>query len=203
MATSPCLSGSARDRAEAIVGRCGGGRERKDSWMVCCPAHEDHTPSLSVTSTEDRVLLKCFAGCDTAVIVAAIAISMQDLFVDDDWQPTHKPKPPKRTLPPTGKADPVALAFAVDLVIDDVEMLTVEGLVQTLKQAATDPLQWLWLERAFVKAGMTPLVVWEVLFPGTECPYATPAKRLRRATPDMVTVQGRVIPAIQLGEGAR
>jgi hypothetical protein len=167
--------------------------------MVCCPAHDDTTPSLSITATEERVLLKCFAGCETTAIVAAIAISMQDLFIDDAWQPTAKPKKPKRTLPPTGTADPVALAFAVDLVIDDVEMLTVEGLVTVLKQAASDPLQWLWLERAFAKAGMTPVVVWEVLFPGTECPYATLRKRQKPPIPDMVTMQGRPMPSIQLG----
>jgi hypothetical protein len=59
-------------------------------------------------------------------------------------------------------------------VIDDVGMLELDGLVEVLRQAATDPLQWLWLERHFHRHGMTPAVVWQVLYPGTACPYAPP-----------------------------
>lgn len=33
-------------------------------WMACCPCHDDHNPSLSVTSKDGKLLVKCFAGCD-------------------------------------------------------------------------------------------------------------------------------------------
>ena len=86
MAHTSNLSGTARDRALAIVGRCGGGRERKDGWVVCCPAHEDRHPSLTITAKGEKVLLRCWAGCDTAAIVDAIGLCMSDLFeqADDD-----------------------------------------------------------------------------------------------------------------------
>ena len=49
--------------------------------MVQCPSHEDKTASLGVTEGADgRVLLKCFAGCPTDAIVAAMGLSLSDLF---------------------------------------------------------------------------------------------------------------------------
>jgi transposase len=31
--------------------------------MCCCPAHDDRTPSLSVTLGRKAILFHCFAGC--------------------------------------------------------------------------------------------------------------------------------------------
>lgn len=47
-----------------------------------CPAHDDKTPSLSVTPTEDRVLIKCQAGCDLSAVLGALGLSERDLFND-------------------------------------------------------------------------------------------------------------------------
>ena len=38
-----------------------------------CPAHEDRSPSLSVTPGKDVVLFHCFAGCNQAEIMAALS----------------------------------------------------------------------------------------------------------------------------------
>jgi hypothetical protein len=52
-----------------------------NGWQAKCPAHEDHQPSLSIHEGADgRVLLKCFAGCATVNIVAAVGLTMRDLF---------------------------------------------------------------------------------------------------------------------------
>ncbi|MGO4609546.1 hypothetical protein AB4142_24690 [Variovorax sp. 2RAF20] len=46
-----------------------------------CPAHEDGSPSLSIKEGEDgRVLLNCFAGCPPQEVVAALGLTMADLF---------------------------------------------------------------------------------------------------------------------------
>lgn len=203
MAHTSNLSGTAHDRALAIVGRCGGGRERKDGWMVCCPVHEDRHPSLAITAKGEKVLLRCWAGCPTTAIVEAIGLCMSDLFehVCTDRLAALKPTPCPRRKAPEGIADPFVLEWAVDLVIDDVEMLTVEGLVAVLRQAASHPLQWLWLERAFQQAGMTPTIVWQVLFPTTECLYTTKPAAQWKAGPPTVTLQGCPLPRVQLGEG--
>jgi replicative DNA helicase len=53
-------------------------------FMVCCPAHEDSTASLSVTQgTDGRILLHDHAGCTTDAIVAAMNLTLADLFADD------------------------------------------------------------------------------------------------------------------------
>lgn len=45
-----------------------------------CPSHSDVKPSLVVTRLEDKVLLKCFAGCSAKRIAEALGLRMSDLF---------------------------------------------------------------------------------------------------------------------------
>lgn len=46
-----------------------------------CPAHEDNKQSLSVKlSDSDKVLVHCFAGCETEDILAKLGMEMADLF---------------------------------------------------------------------------------------------------------------------------
>jgi hypothetical protein len=48
--------------------------------MARCPAHEDRTPSLSVTvGDRGSVLLHCFAGCPVDRVLAAMGLTMRDL----------------------------------------------------------------------------------------------------------------------------
>lgn len=37
----------------------------ENQYMAICPAHDDHSPSLSIGLSKDRkqILLNCFAGC--------------------------------------------------------------------------------------------------------------------------------------------
>jgi hypothetical protein len=48
--------------------------------MARCPAHQDKSPSLAVNEAEDRVLIHCFAGCETTDVTAAIGLNVADLF---------------------------------------------------------------------------------------------------------------------------
>ncbi len=60
-------------------------RRNGSGWMARCPAHEDAKASLSIGAGDDgRVLLKCFAGCTTEAIVAAIGLTMADLFPEGE-----------------------------------------------------------------------------------------------------------------------
>lgn len=53
-----------------------------------CPAHEDQTPSLSVTGIEGQTLIYCHAGCQPVDVLAALGLSMRDLY--------DEPKPRRR-----------------------------------------------------------------------------------------------------------
>ena len=61
-----------RFSAEAIASALDG-RPSGEGWVACCPAHDDTTPSLSINETSGgKVLLKCFAGCLQAAVIAAL-----------------------------------------------------------------------------------------------------------------------------------
>src|SRR5207247_4574987 len=47
-----------------------------------CPAHDDHSPSLSIRQADDRVLLRCWAGCRVENICTALGIALADLYDD-------------------------------------------------------------------------------------------------------------------------
>jgi hypothetical protein len=54
---------------------------RGRGFVAKCPAHVDQVPSLSISEGRDgRVLVYCFAGCDTAAVLSAIGLSFPDLF---------------------------------------------------------------------------------------------------------------------------
>ena len=48
-------------------------RRSGEGWMACCPAHDDHNPSLSITDREgDGVLVHCHAGCEQTAVINAL-----------------------------------------------------------------------------------------------------------------------------------
>lgn len=56
-------------------------------WIACCPAHDDRTPSLSISVTPDQiVLLKCWAGCSVEEILGAIGLNLHSLFPGNKQQ---------------------------------------------------------------------------------------------------------------------
>jgi len=61
------------DRFQNVVGNNG-------KWVALCPAHKDRSPSLAINETDDRLLLHCFAGCETRHVAAAVGLDMSDLF---------------------------------------------------------------------------------------------------------------------------
>ena len=53
-----------------------------DQWSAHCPAHEDRKPSLGLRQVEGKALLLCRAGCDNRDIMAALGLTVTDLFDD-------------------------------------------------------------------------------------------------------------------------
>ncbi|MEO8648537.1 MAG: CHC2 zinc finger domain-containing protein, partial [Acidobacteriota bacterium] len=57
-------------------------------FNALCPAHEDKSPSLSISEgSGGKILLKCFTGCSTDSILNAIGLEMRDLFPDGPFTP--------------------------------------------------------------------------------------------------------------------
>ncbi len=48
--------------------------------MALCPNHNDKEASLSITDTGDKILMHCFAGCDTSSILNSVGLTEKDLF---------------------------------------------------------------------------------------------------------------------------
>ena len=66
---------------DSVLVRLEGTQSVGDGFKARCPAHDDREPSLSVRKADDgKVLLQCFAGCETPDVVAAIGLAMRDLF---------------------------------------------------------------------------------------------------------------------------
>ena len=54
-----------------------------NGYKAKCPCHDDANASLSISEGDGgRILVKCFAGCDTAAVLEAKGLKMQDLFND-------------------------------------------------------------------------------------------------------------------------
>ncbi|WP_067112289.1 DUF7146 domain-containing protein [Sphingopyxis granuli] len=63
------------------------GTWRRGKGMCCCPAHDDRTPSLSVTLGRKAILFHCFAGCPNEDVIAALdrqGVRSRDLFNGSD-----------------------------------------------------------------------------------------------------------------------
>ncbi len=59
--------------AETIAKALGGHRAGA-TWMARCPAHDDSSPSLSISAGKDsKVLVRCHAGCNQREVIAALA----------------------------------------------------------------------------------------------------------------------------------
>ena len=67
---------------DVLLSRLNGVRENgADKYMARCPAHEDRSPSLAVKECDDgRVLIHCFAGCETQDVLDAVGLTFGDLM---------------------------------------------------------------------------------------------------------------------------
>lgn len=73
-------------------------RTGKETWLACCPGHEDKTPSMTVRELADgRVLVHCFGGCDVEQILSGAGLTFDALFPEkqkaDSLPPVRRPFP--------------------------------------------------------------------------------------------------------------
>lgn len=86
------------------------------SWMACCPAHEDKSPSLTIRDCDDgRVLFHCHANCSPRDVLLAVGLDFDSVFppkpLADRVAPLRRPFP---------AADVLEAVFADALVVQQV-----------------------------------------------------------------------------------
>jgi putative DNA primase/helicase len=73
---------SAAAIAEALAG-CPVKRLKGGNYLVCCPAHDDTSPSLSLRDGDRGLIVHCFAGCEARDVYRAIRGKGVDVAGDD------------------------------------------------------------------------------------------------------------------------
>ena len=75
-------SGAENMQIAEFLDRLQGVKRTGKNCQARCPAHDDRQASMSVSEGDDgRILVKCFAGCETQAIVEALGLEMKDLFL--------------------------------------------------------------------------------------------------------------------------
>ena len=80
--------------AETLITRLHGVKNTgPNRWLARCPAHDDLSPSLSITDRDGRVLLHCFGGCETEDVLGAVGLRFSDIMPErlDDARPAPIP----------------------------------------------------------------------------------------------------------------
>ena len=86
-----------------ILGRLTHVQGSGDSYTARCPAHDDRKASLKIDERDGRILLHCFAGCDTERICQALGIGMRDLFTEaraEDKPAPQRGRKPRKPMQP-------------------------------------------------------------------------------------------------------
>ena len=64
-------------------------RNTNGSYQVCCPAHEDEKPSLSIADGDKGVILYCHAGCSFEEICGKIDVQPSELMRPSEFWDRH------------------------------------------------------------------------------------------------------------------
>ncbi len=120
-----------KTRFDTVLEKFEGATPNRDGGVnVLCPAHEDHTPSLTISEGGDgRVLLYCHAGCSLQAILEKCGLNEKDLFAQNG----------------KGREEPTVYPYTDedgDLLYEVLRYDTPEG--KTFKQRRPDGEGWVW-----------------------------------------------------------
>jgi P4 family phage/plasmid primase-like protien len=121
-----------------ILARFPDATKTANGFSAKCPAHDDGTASLSISTGHDgRTLLKCFAGCTSEAICSALGLKLSDLFANDGHANKRNGSPAKskpafdwqKCVLDFGEADVQKLAAWRGLSVEFVRSLHARGIV--------------------------------------------------------------------------
>jgi DNA primase len=107
-------------------------RKSNNAWMACCPAHDDRSPSLSIKDIGDgKLVLKCFAGCETIDVLGAIGL---------DWDDVMPPKQPVERIQTMKPQKPTIYATdALRVVKTEAQIITMAAMDITKGRKINEP----------------------------------------------------------------
>jgi hypothetical protein len=77
----------------------------------CCPAHDDHHPSLRIAHRDGRTVLHCHAGCEPLAVLEAVGLHWRDL---DGYPHRHGRAPQARRQTPVDRPNRVREILGCD-----------------------------------------------------------------------------------------
>ena len=81
-------------------------------YVARCPSHDDRSPSLAIKECGDgRVLIHCFAGCETEDVLSAVGLTFADVM------PERLPEHRYRSLKPAFDARQVLECLSHELMV--------------------------------------------------------------------------------------
>ena len=116
-----------------ILAKLPNGSFSGNTWNCVCPAHSDKRASLSVTLAEDKILVRCHAGCSTQDVLQTIGVKMHQLFrrkadhLAHVQQTVHVPRP--------GDMERICKSILIDQAPDEFDL---SSLPPILRNYATD-----------------------------------------------------------------
>jgi hypothetical protein len=126
------------------------------SWIASCPnraggAHPrgDRNPSLLVTQLQDRILIYCYAGCDTHEIVSAVGLNLSDLFDVDAHKDDPNTKGPRnrwRHRAPTFNALSVLESLAIECLTVALASSLIQEHYQTILERLPEAEKLRWFD---------------------------------------------------------
>ena len=86
---------------ETLIDRLDGVKETgPGKYLSRCPSHDDRSPSLAISEGDDgRVLLHCFAGCETEDVLSVVGLTFADVMPERIGQ-EHAYKPVRNRISP-------------------------------------------------------------------------------------------------------
>jgi putative DNA primase/helicase len=113
--------------AEQIAVGLGKYVRNQSGFKACCPAHNDKSPSLSISDADDgKILVRCHAGCDQGAVIDAL--KRRNLWPE-----------PERALPkPAGKKTIVATYDYVDPETGEIKLQVVRYEPKDFRQRRPD-----------------------------------------------------------------
>ncbi len=88
---------------------------KDNEYSALCPNHSDKSPSLSIKELPDgRILINCFAGCESKQVLESMGLSFEDLFPQKlgDFKSEKKPFSSSHGLKMIGYESTIILACA-------------------------------------------------------------------------------------------